>query len=100
VAVLYLDTSALVKLYVTEDSTNRMLELAHPDAGHRLSILALAGIEVRAAVHRRARRGDIDTIASDTVIRQFEEHLAAIFLVQPINDAVLQYTRRRSIATG
>src|SRR5688572_21953627 len=68
-----------------------MLELAHPDAGHRLAILALAGIEFRAAVRRRTRTGDIDAITSDDLLRRFQEHLAALYLVQPINDAVQQY---------
>jgi predicted nucleic acid-binding protein len=91
VAVLYIDTSALVKLYVTEDGTERMLELAHPDAGNRLVILSLAKVEFRAAVRRRARAGDIDGDVVDEILRQFEEHLAAIFLVQPVNDAVLHH---------
>jgi predicted nucleic acid-binding protein len=59
-ALLYLDTSALVKLYVQEQGTEKMLELAHPDTGNRLVILSLSRIEFRAAVRRRAKLGYID----------------------------------------
>jgi len=89
VALLYLDTSALVKLYVQEPGTERMLALAHPDAGNRLAIVSLARLEFRAAVRRRAKLGDLDAAAADGLIRGFVEHLASVFQVQPVNDAVL-----------
>lgn len=89
-ALLYLDTSVLVKLYVQETGTEQMLALAHPDANHRLAIVSLARIEFRAAVRRRAKLGDIDSSVADALIRNFMEHLAGIFQVQPINDAVLE----------
>ena len=89
-ALLYLDTSALVKLYVQEPGTERMLALAHPDANNRLAIVSLARIEFRAAVRRRAKLGDLDSVGADALIRSFMEHLASIFQVQPVNDAVLE----------
>jgi uncharacterized protein len=89
VALLYLDSSALVKLYVQEVGTERMLELAHPDTGHRLAILSLARIEFRAAVRRRAKLGDIDSARADELVRDFNVHLASVFQVQPLNDLVL-----------
>lgn len=88
-ALLYLDTSALVKLYVQEAGTERMLELAHPDDNHRLAILSLARLEFRAAVRRRAKLGDLDSMTADHLIRSFSDHLAGVFQVQPVNDAVL-----------
>lgn len=89
-ALLYLDTSALVKLYVQETGTERMLELAHPDAGNSLAIVSLARIEFRAAVRRRERLGDIDAALADGLIQRFAKHLAGSFQVQPVNDAVLE----------
>jgi predicted nucleic acid-binding protein len=90
VALLYLDTSALVKLYVQEIGTERMLELAHPDANHRLAIVSLARLEFRAAVRRRSKFGDIDPAIADRLIHSFIEHLGSIFQVQPVNEAVLK----------
>lgn len=88
-ALLYLDTSALVKLYVQEQGTEKMLELAHPDAGNRLVILSLSRIEFRAAVRRRAKLGDIDATLADELIEEFNGHLARVFQMQPVNEPVM-----------
>jgi predicted nucleic acid-binding protein len=90
VALLYLDTSALVKLYVQEQGTELMLRLAHPDANHQLAILSLARLEFRAAVRRRAKLGDFEPLVADSLLMSFAQHLATVFQVQPINDAVLE----------
>jgi predicted nucleic acid-binding protein len=90
VAVLYLDTSALVKIYVQEKGTEQIRWLAHPDAGHRLAILSLSRVEFRAAVRRRARLGDIDAALADAVIRSFGQNLAGMFQMQPVSEAVLE----------
>jgi hypothetical protein len=89
VAILYLDTSALVKLYVRETGTERMLALAHPDAGHRLAIVSLSRIEFRAAIRRRAKLGDVEPLVAEGLLRDFGQHAANIFQVQPLNDVVL-----------
>lgn len=89
-ALLYLDTSALVKLYVQEQGTEKMLELAHPDAGNRLVILSLSRIEFRAAVRRRTKLGDINAKLGDELINEFNEHLTSVFQMQPVNEPVFQ----------
>jgi predicted nucleic acid-binding protein len=89
VALLYLDTSAFVKLYVEERGSERMLELAHPDAGHRLTILALTCVEFRAALRRRVHLGDLDDSLASVLLEQMKAHLESIFVVQPMTDAVL-----------
>jgi predicted nucleic acid-binding protein len=88
-ALLYLDTGALVKLYVQEQGTEKMLELAHPDTGNRLVILSLSRIEFRAAVRRRAKLGDIDATIADELINEFNGHLARVFQMQPVNEPVM-----------
>jgi predicted nucleic acid-binding protein len=90
VALLYLDTSALVKLYVQEQGTEKMLELAHPDSGNRLVILTLSRIEFRAAVRRRAKLGDIDSKLADELINEFNGHLVNVFQLQPVNEPVME----------
>jgi uncharacterized protein len=90
VALLYLDTSALVKLYVQEIGTELMLRLAHPDSSNQLSILSLTRLEFRAAVRRRAKLGDLDPLIVDSLLLSFSQHLATIFQVQPVNDAVIE----------
>lgn len=89
-ALLYLDTSALVKLYVQEIGTDEMLALAHPDIGNRLAILALTRIEFRAAVRRRAKLGDIDAQLVKVLTDNLSQHIANVFQIQPVNEAVLE----------
>jgi predicted nucleic acid-binding protein len=89
VALLYLDTSALVKLYVQEQGTEKMLGLAHPDSGNRLVILSLSRIEFRAAVRRRAKLGDIDPKTADELIGEFNGHVTSVFQLQPVNEPVM-----------
>jgi hypothetical protein len=89
-AVYYLDTSALVKLYVQEAGTERMLRLANPSGGHTLAILGLTRIEFRAAVRKRERAGDVARDTADQLITRMEGHLASIYLVQPLTDLVVE----------
>ena len=53
---LYLDTSALVKLYVYESGTPQMLELASK-ADNQLTLSTLTQIEFHSAVRSRQRAG-------------------------------------------
>ena len=88
-ALYYLDTSALVKLYIREAGTERMLQLA-ANAQHKFAILALASIELHSAVRRRERAGDLQKPAADHLLASFRRHLESKFLRQPINEPVLE----------
>jgi predicted nucleic acid-binding protein len=88
-ALYYLETSALVKLYVREPGTDTLLRLASEEAGHRLVILMLAAVEFRSAIRRRERGGDLGGSAANQLIRRFDAHVATRFLSQPLNDTVL-----------
>ena len=91
-ALYYLDTSALVKLYIRESGTERLLQLVGVTQ-HKFAILALAQIEFHSAVRRRARAGDIGSASADEVLARFARHLEAKFLRQPVNEAVLETAR-------
>jgi hypothetical protein len=85
----YLETSALVKLYVREPGTERLLRLVSRSANHRLAVLALSQVELRSAIRRREREGDIDSLLASRLIERFDQHLEGRFLRQMVNDAVL-----------
>jgi predicted nucleic acid-binding protein len=93
-AVYYLDTSALVKLYVEEPGTSVVIDLASDLDNDRLAILDLARIEFRAAVRRRERSEDIAPAQASQLLSQFEEHLAEIFSTQPSNASVVEEASR------
>jgi hypothetical protein len=89
-ALYYLETSALVKLYVREPGTGRLLRLASRDANHRLAVLTLAQVEFHSAIRRRERAGDIEGSIARRLITRFEQHLESKFLRQVLNDSVLE----------
>jgi uncharacterized protein len=88
-AIYFLETSALVKLYVREQGTNHMLQLAKRLNGSRFAILSLAEVELRSAIRRRERAGDIDPKAATFVLDLFQFHIENRFLRQAVTDAVL-----------
>lgn len=88
-ALYYLETSALVKLYVYEAGTDRLLGLTAVNAGHRFAILSLAQVEFRAAIRGRQRRGEIPDNAANELIETFRRHAEGRFLIQSFSDSVL-----------
>ena len=89
-ALYYLETSALVKLYVYEPGTDRLLDLANSDAEHRFAIMSLAQVEFRAAIRRRQRSGEIPRSSADELIEAFRQHSEGTFLIQPLSDSLLE----------
>jgi uncharacterized protein len=88
-ALYYLETSALVKLYVREIGTERLLRLAARTNNHRFAILALTRVEMHSAIRRRQREGDIDGSAAERLLSQFEQHLESRFVKQVLNDSLI-----------
>ncbi|MGB8887628.1 MAG: type II toxin-antitoxin system VapC family toxin [Candidatus Korobacteraceae bacterium] len=85
----YLETSALVKLYVREQGTERLLALASRIADNRLAIFALAQIELRSAIRRRERNGEIPPVIAAQLLELFGRQIESRFLTQPVTDFVL-----------
>ena len=70
-AVLFLDSSAVVKQYIFEQGSNRVRAAVDPTAGNELFISAVTGAEVVAGIVRRRRLGDIDRNAANLAIQEF-----------------------------
>jgi uncharacterized protein len=87
-ALYYLDTSALVKLYVREPGTEQVLRLARGTAANQLAVLALAQVEIRSALRRRERAGEIAGAVVIELLERFQRHLEAVFLRQVITEAM------------
>ena len=94
-AGVYLDTSALLKLYVEEDGTERVARAVEEAGDGRAVILDLAPLEARSAVRRRQREGDIADADADRVLRQIEDDAASFLLVQPSSSAVIEEAARQ-----
>lgn len=88
-AFYYLETSALVKLYVREPGTERLLALAARSSDDRLAILALTQVEFRSAVRRREGKGEIPSPIAAELLNAFERHVEGRFLIQAVTGYVL-----------
>ncbi len=88
-ALYYLETTALVKLYVRELGTERLLLLADRSSENRLAILALAQVELRSAVRRRERNGEIPAAVATQLLEVFKRHVEGRFITQTVTDFVL-----------
>jgi predicted nucleic acid-binding protein len=88
-ALYYLETSALVKLYVREPGSARLLRLTARANNHRFAVLALSRVEMHSAIRRRQREGDIEAAVADRLLSQFEQHLESRFIRQILNDQLI-----------
>jgi len=88
-ALYYLDTSALAKLYLREPGTEQMLRLASRAAGNQLAVLSLSQVEIRSTLRRRERAGDISNAVVVQLLVAFQRHLEGIFLWQTMTEAIL-----------
>lgn len=88
-ALYYLETSALVKLYVRELGTDRLLQLASNSVENRFAVLSLSQVELRSAIRRRERAGDITPKAAGLILDHFQQHMETRFLRQALSETVL-----------
>ena len=93
-ASIYLDTSALLKLYIEEDGADRVTHMVEDAKDSQVVILDLTKVEARSAVRRRERGGDITGPDADRILTQIEDDASALFLVQPSTPAVMEEAAR------
>lgn len=76
-ATYFLDTSALVKLYVAESGSQWVREIADSAANHDLVIAAITGVETVAAITRRLRAISITQADAETALADFKLDFSA-----------------------
>ena len=87
---VYLDTSTLIKRYIDEEGTERILELTEDTAAVQVIILDITPLEARSALRRRQREGDISEADASGILNQIETDVSSSFLVQPSTSAVIE----------
>ena len=93
-ASVYLDTSALIKLYVEEEGTERVVAITDDFDGVQVMILDVTPLEARSAVRRRQREGDISGADAERILDRIEDDTSSSFLVQPSTSAVIEGAAR------
>ncbi len=89
-AVYYLDTSALAKLYIQEIGSGRVADLLRDPERDHFAILEVSRVEFHSAVRRRERGGDVSSAEAANVLTQLDSDLQGLFLVQPLTASVLE----------
>ena len=88
-ALLYLDTSALVKLYINEPGSERVEELASLASGNSVAICSITQVEFHAAIWRRRREGGLDDEEVELAIELFNVRVRTEFVRYLIDDWTL-----------
>ncbi len=90
----YFDTSALIKLYIEEEGSERVINLVERLEEGKVFILDVTLLESRSAVRRREREGDVSGMDANRILKQIEEDGSSLYLVQPVNPAVIEEAAR------
>lgn len=85
---LYLDTSALVKLYIGEEHTPLVKARIRPGAALATSMLTY--VEVRSALNRRRREGSYSTANERVFVTAFERDWSTMQQIEVTERLILQ----------
>ncbi|MEX2560443.1 MAG: type II toxin-antitoxin system VapC family toxin [Pirellulales bacterium] len=88
-ASFFLDTSAIVKRYISEAGTGWVVSLADPATRNDLYIARIAEVEVTSAIVRRDRGGSLAPSVATAALMQFRHDLANQYQTTEITDALL-----------
>jgi predicted nucleic acid-binding protein len=89
-AVHFLDSSTLVKRYISEIGSNWVLGLFDPALGHEFFIAAVSGVEIVAAVTRRSRGGSISMPDAMAVCSQLRSDLQTEYQTLAITENIIK----------
>jgi predicted nucleic acid-binding protein len=86
----YFDSSALVKRYLTETGSNRVLALANQSAGHTLIIAGITRVEVAAAFAARHRvSGGISRRECNDALGLLLQHCNSEYHLAPLTPTII-----------
>jgi hypothetical protein len=84
----YLDTSALVKRYLTEIGSIWVAALTDPAASNSIAVAPLTRVEA-AAIAARQRAGTITLHERDRLVALLLQHMDTEYIVTPLSDAIV-----------
>jgi uncharacterized protein len=88
-AVHFLDSSALVKRYISEIGSAWVSGLFDPVLGHEVFVAAVSGVEIVAAVTRRTRGSSISSTDATAVCSQLRNDLQAEYQILEITENII-----------
>jgi predicted nucleic acid-binding protein len=89
VAVYFVDSSALVKRYISETGSAWVLSLFDPALNNDIVIAAITSVEMVAAITRRARSSSISAADAIAVCNQLRRDLQSEYQVLEITERII-----------
>lgn len=89
-AVYFLDSSGIVKRYVTETGTAWVRRICAPSAGNDVYTAHVTGAEAAAAIMRRVRRGEVPAADAVAAISDLQRHLGNGYTPVHVTDGLVQ----------
>ena len=90
-AIYFLDSSGLVKRYVTETGSKWILNLVRPSANNSIYVARIAGVEVVSALARRRKGNSLSPTETAKAVKRFEKHFARRYTKVNINPSLIAF---------
>ncbi|OBQ09677.1 MAG: nucleic acid-binding protein [Anabaena sp. LE011-02] len=87
--IYFIDSSALVKLYVNEIGSAWVLSLFDPNLKNEVFIAAITGVEIIAAITRRSRSRSISMTDATLIRNQFKKELQKNYQIVEITESII-----------
>lgn len=88
-AVYFIDSSALVKRYISETGSTWVLGLFDPALNNEVFIAAITGVEIIAAITRRSRGGSISVMDATATCNQLRSDLQKDYQIVEITENII-----------
>lgn len=88
-AIYFIDSSALVKRYLSEVGSAWVLGLFDPTLNNEVFIAAITGVEIIAAITRRSRSGSISITDATLIRNQFKNDLQKDYQIVEITETII-----------
>jgi predicted nucleic acid-binding protein len=77
VDIYFLDSSALIKRYVTETGSAWLTKLIEPTSGNRIYVARITAVEVVSAIKRRERSGNLKAADAKASLTSFRREIVS-----------------------
>ncbi len=88
-AVYFIDSSALVKRYISETGSAWVVGLFAPTLNNEVFVAAITSVEIVAAITRRTHGGSISATDAATVCNQFRNDLQTEYQIIEITENII-----------
>jgi len=89
-AVLFFDSSGLMKRYVVEKGTAWVINQLRPSTANDVFIANITGIEIASAIMRRVKSKSINQTAADKALKRFKRDFDKRFIVIDLTPRIIE----------